>query len=61
MAKNKNPNRRPQAQRPLAGSRNPKMVQADLERRRSGAATPHKSKRDKINARRPKHMGRGWE
>jgi hypothetical protein len=53
--------RNPQKPKPLAGSRNPKAMQADLERRRSGAATPHKNKRDKINARRPKYRNRGWE
>jgi hypothetical protein len=51
-----NKNKRPQAQKVRRNSEKQREV---LELRRSNAAQPHRSGTE--YARRPKHMGRGWE
>ena len=51
-----NKNKRPQAQKVRRNSEKQREV---LELRRSNAAMPHRSGTE--YARRPKHMGRGWE
>lgn len=53
-------NRRDQTKKPLGlNGRNERFNDAMMEKGRSSAASPHKSK--KAYSRKPKHSAKGWE